>query len=933
MANGDLVLEQKLLKVKKRDGKEASFDSIKIKNAIKKAFISQGIHNESIYEHLTNEVVNLVKEKESLGNLPTVEDIQDLVETVLIMNRYVKVAKAYILYRSEHDKIRKEKILVQIQEKKLYLTTKSGDIVPFSIDQLQAELSKLTTELTKIAIKELVADISKSIYNKMPVQELKALIISVAKSYIGRHYEYSKLSSHLILDDLYDSILDTRLFSDNLEQRYKERFIDYINRGIVDEDFLNPELKNFDLQRISNALVPKRDLEFYHLGMQTISDRYLLREKEHTKAVYELPQWMWMRIAMGLSLKENNREERAIEFYDSLSQFYVVSSTPTLFNSGTKFPQMSSCFLNTVDDSLKGIFKIYSDNAQMCKFAGAVGTDWTYVRSKNSLIKGTNGHSQGLIPWLKIFSDCAVAVNQGGKRTGQLVAYLEAWHRDMEEFTELKKNTGDERRRAHDIHTAVWIPDLFMKRVKEKGKWTLFPPDTVPGLHDAYGKKFEEMYKEYETKEIYGKKVVNAADLWKKMLTMLFETGHPWITFKDPSNIRSPQDHVGTVHASNLCTEITLNTNNEETAVCNLASVNLSKFIKDGKIDEPLLEKYVTTGIRMLNNVIDSNLYTIPETETSNMRHRPIGLGVMGYQDALYKVGIDYDSEEQLEFADQSMEAISYYAILASSKLAKEYEPYKSYKGSKWDRGLFPYDTIDLLEQERGEKILVNRKMVKDWSFVREHVRQYGMRNSNCMAIAPTATIANISGVVPCVEPIYKNMYMKENMSGNFVVVNRYLIDALEKAGFYNEDIMTQIRINDGSILNIDDIPLDIRTRFKEIFEIDPSWIIKAAALRSKWIDQAASTNIFLKTQSGKQLNDTYMLAWEYGLKTTYYLRTLAASQVQKMIEVETVKEVAKEKVRESEIKKEEAKNIVLPEDPSDLKVCDINDEDCEACQ
>jgi len=762
-----IILQQKILKIKKRDGREVIFEGEKIKNALRKAFVSQGIHNESIYEHLTSEVMNLVVEKFPQEHIPTVEEIQDFVETVLIMNRYTKIAKEYILYRAEHEKIREEKTLIQIKEKKLFVITKKGEAVAFEIELIQEELKKLSNGLSKISVNEIVSDISKSIYNNMPIKELKKLIINITKSHIIKHYEYSKLSSRLVLDDLYDGILNTRIFSENLQQRHKEEFKNYIEKGIS-EELISPEMRNFDLNKISNALDARRDLDFYYLGMQTINDRYLIRGRQPPREMYELPQWMWMRVAMGLALKEENKEERAIEFYDTLSQFYVVSSTPTLFNSGTTKSQMSSCFLNTVEDSIEGIFKIYGDNAQLCKWAGAVGTDWTPIRSKNSLIKGTNGNSQGVIPWLKIFNDCAVAVNQGGKRTGQLVAYLEPWHADIEEFTELKKNTGDERRRAHDIHTAVWIPDLFMQRVKENGKWTLFPPDTVPGLHEAYGKAFKEMYEEYEKKEIYGKKEINAVDLWKKILTMLFETGHPWITFKDPSNIRSPQDHVGVVHASNLCTEITLNTNKEETAVCNLASINLSKFIKEGSIDEPLLEKYITTAMRMLNNVIDLNFYTIPETKVSNMRHRPVGLGLMGYQDALYKLKIDYDSEEQLEFADKSMEMISYYAILASSKLAKEFGKYPSYNGSKWDRGLLPYDTIELLENERGEHIIVGRNMRKDWANVREHVKQYGMRNSNCMAIAPTATISNISGVVPCVEPIYKNMYMKENMSGNF---------------------------------------------------------------------------------------------------------------------------------------------------------------------
>lgn len=915
MTPQQILTLQRISQIKKRDGRLVSFDAEKIRNAIKKAFIAQGILNESLCTELTHQVVELIIEKFGAERIPTVEEVQDLVETVLILSKHAKVAKAYILYRSQRAKLREEKIIEQVKEKKLNILTKTGEQVPFSAELLHQELDKLSSELKKVSIKEIVQDIVKHVYNNMPIKELKTLVIDVAKSKIEKHYEYSLLTSRIIANFMYNNILETSLHSPDLQQKYEDKFTSYIEHGIKLE-LLNPELKTFNLSKLAKAISAGRDLDFHYLGMQTIYDRYLLREREEPKEVFELPQWMWMRIAMGLSLGEVDRETRAIEFYDTLSQFYVVSSTPTLFNSGTTRSQMSSCFLNTAEDSMRGIFKIYADNALLCKWAGAVGTDWTYVRSKGSLIKGTNGHSQGIVPWIKIFNDAAVAVNQGGKRTGQLAAYLEIWHVDIEEFLELKKNTGDERRRAHDIHTAVWIPDLFMQRVKEKGNWTLFPPTSTPGLHDAYGRKFKELYEMYEKSNIPGAKTIPAVELWKKTLTMLFETGHPWITFKDPCNVRSPQDHVGVVHASNLCTEITLNTNKEETAVCNLASVNLAKFISNGQIDEALLEKYVSIGVRMLNAVIDINFYTIPETRTSNLRHRPIGLGVMGYQDALYQLGIDYDSEEQLAFADKSMEMISYYAIMASSKLAKEFGAYPSFKGSKWDRGLLPIDTLDLLERERGEQVKIDRRTRMDWSKLREHVRQYGMKNSNVMAIAPTATIANISGVVPCVEPIYKNIYVKENMSGNFTIINRYLIDALEERGLWNETILTKIKIHNGSVLNIDEIPADIRRRFKEVFEIDPSWIIKAAALRAKWIDQSASTNIFMKTQSGKAVSDAYMLAWELGLKTTYYLRTLAASQVSKTIEVDAVRET---------IKKEEPVKT--------LKTCSIDDENCEACQ
>ncbi len=909
------IQKSSMQKIKKRDGRTVPFDSEKIKIAIKKAFASQGPANDSVCQTLTDQVVNLIQEKFE-EQAPTVEDVQDLVETVLILSKYTKVAKAYILYRSRHDQLRKEKTLLEIKQQKLMITNAEGKQVLFDAQKIRDDLQKMSHGLTKISIDSIVEDVTRSVYNGMKLAELRTLIVSVTKAKIEDHYSYSALSSRLLLNELYKDILNVPFHSPKLKQEYQNGFKAYLNKGI-DFDLISPELKTFDLDKIAKAINSDSDLLFYYLGVHTLFDRYLLRERKDPK-VFELPQWMWMRIAMGLALAEKeNREERAIEFYKVLSEMYFVSSTPTLFNSGTTRSQMSSCFLNTVDDSLHGIFKTYADNAQLCKWAGAVGTDWTPVRSKGAKIIGTNGASQGTIPFIKIFNDVALAVNQGGKRKGALAAYMEVWHADIEEFLELKKNTGDERRRAHDIHTAAWIPDLFMKRVKENGTWTLFTPDSVPGLHDKYGKEFEKLYEKYEQENVRGAKTVNAADLWRKMLTMLFETGHPWITFKDPSNIRSPQDHVGVVHASNLCTEITLNTSKEETAVCNLGSLNLAKFIKNGDLNKEVIERVVMTAVRMLNDVIDVNFYTIPETKNSNMKHRPIGLGLMGYHDALYQLGIDFDSEENLDFADKSMEMISYYALLASSKLAKEQGAYPSYPGSKWDRGILPLDSVDLLEKERGQKIQVNRKSRMDWGPVREHIKKYGMRNSNVMAIAPTATISNIAGVIPCVEPIFKNIYMKENMSGNYIVINTFLIDALDEVGLWNKEILTKIKVYNGSVLNIDEVPAEIRRRFKETFEIDPSWLINAAALRAKWIDQSASTNLFLRTTNGKAISDAYMMAWETGLKTTYYLRTLAASQVTKSIE---------------NVNKEEPLPVVIVAKQAP-KVCPIEDPSCESCQ
>ena len=614
-------------------------------------------------------------------------------------------------------------------------------------------------------------------------------------------------------------------------------------------------------------------------------------------------------------------QAHAISFYNCLSQLFVVSSTPTLFNSGTCHSQMSSCYLNTVMDNLTHIFKVHGDNAQLSKYAGGIGTDWTNVRATNAFIKGTNGKSQGIIPFLKIFNDVALAVNQGGKRRGAMCAYLEVWHRDLEEFLEAKKNTGDERRRLHDVNTACWIPDLFMQRVQEGGSWTLFSPSDVPDLHDLTGAAFKKRYEEYEQQSIIGSKKVDALTLWRKMLTMLFETGHPWITFKDPCNIRSPQDHCGRVHSSNLCTEITLNTNETETAVCNLASVNLARMLNaEGTgLDEKRLSESVATAMRMLDNVIDNNFYPTAEARNSNLQHRPVGLGLMGYADCLYQLGISFDSKENVAFADESMELISYHAILASSRLAKERGSYESYKGSKWERGMLPLDTLDELEKERGEKIEVNRSSKQDWAPVREHIKKHGMRNSNCMAIAPTATISNIAGCMPCTEPAFKNIYMKENLSGSFIVINRHLVADLEAAGLWNETTLAKIKIANGSIADIADIPQEIKNKYKEVFEIDPEWIVAAASVRSKWIDQSASTNIFLGKPSGKTLHDTYFAAWRMGLKTTYYLRTLAVTQVQKT----TTVPVANKKPLETE------KVAAV----STGKMCKLNDPDCEACQ
>jgi ribonucleoside-diphosphate reductase alpha chain len=901
--------------IKKRDGKKVRFESNKVNVAIKKAFLSQSMPNDKSADSLTDQVVKVIGSK-SYKDIPTVENIQDIVENVLILNGYTDTAKAYILYRQKHKEIREEETIEKIKENKLSVKKEDGSLVPFNSVIIKNKVSNLIDGLSFIDIDGIVTEVSKTVYDQILIEEIDKSILNAVTLKIENHYNYSYLASRLVLNKLYKMGLGCDFSSKELSSLYKNKFEGYIDNGIA-EGLLNPKLKEFDFDKISEAIEGSRDRNFQFLGLQTINDRYLLRTRKEDK-VFELPQWMLMRVAMGLSLLEEEKEKYAIKFYEVLSKMLVLSSTPTLFNSGTTHSQMSSCYVNSAEDSIAGIFKTYSDCAKLSKWAGGIGTDWTQIRAKNAKIHGTNGESQGVIPFLKIYNDIALAVNQGGKRRGAMAAYLDMWHKDVEEFLELKKNTGDERRRAHDIHTACMIPDLFMKRVKENGKWTLFSPETVPDLLNSYGKKFNEKYEAYESQDLRGAKSVNAVDLWRKLLTMLYETGHPWITFKDSINVRNPQDHVGIVRSSNLCTEITLNTSENETAVCNLASINLSKMIEGKELDEELIKDTVVTAIRMLDNVIDNNFYPIPEAKDANLKHRAIGLGVMGYQDALYQLRIHFDSDENIEFADKSMEMVSYYAIMGSSLLAKERGQYKSYKGSKWDRGIFPLDSVKLLEEERGMSIPISKESRMDWEELKKQVAENGMRNSNCMAIAPTATIANIAGTTPCVEPTFKNIYMKENLSGNFVVVNKYLIDTLYEQGIWDSDILTKIKINNGSILGIDEISADIRNRYKETFEIDPKWILGAAAHRAKWIDQSASTNIFIKTTSGKVINDLYFMAWELGLKTTYYLRTLAASQVTKTAIIEK-ESIVKEK-KEIEIKEQ-------------VKVCSISDPDCESCQ
>lgn len=865
----------------KRNGKRVPFDKIRVYQAIEKSFLSEQIVDPVTVATLTDLVVQMIDDRLGLESTTHVEEVQDLVEETLMTNGYLKIAKKYILYREARKQSRQESILSQIRENRLEVAISDSETIIFNPKMIEEKLRRLSTGLPQIDVAGIVESVSHQVYDKIPKSDLDLLILASARERIEVHYAYSALSARIALNDLYSKILNQGFGLDGLGGAYRSKFIDYIHHGI-ELEMLTPKLSEFDCEKLAAALVPERDMLTYFLGVQILIDRYLLRDRSRSRDVYELPQWFWMRVAMGLALNEPDKTQRAIEFYTVLSKMDVISSTPTLFNSGTLNSQMSSCYLNIADDSLNGIFKLYSDNANLSKWAGGIGSDWTPVRATGSPIKGTNGTSQGVVPFIKIFNDVALAVNQGGKRKGAMCAYMEVWHLDFEQFLELRKNTGDDRRRTHDINTAAWIPDLFMKRVKNNQQWTFFCPSDVPELHDCYGSDFEARYVAAEAQNFPQSRTVNAGDLWRKMLTMLYETGHPWITFKDAANVRNPQDHVGVIHCSNLCTEITLNTSKDETAVCNLASINLANMIQDGALNTAKIAETVRVAIRMLDNVIDNNFYPIPEAKNANFRHRAIGLGVMGYQDALYQLNIPFDSTENLEFADSSMEVIAYHAILSSSELAKERGTYPTYSGSKWDRGILPHDTIDLLERERGVPITVDRQSRLDWTPVRQSIAAYGMRNSNTMAIAPTATIANIAGVFPCIEPAYKNIYMKENLSGNFIVINRYLLDDLVKLGLWNSEMVSRIKRYNGSIATLTEIPEMTRKKYKEVFEIDSQWVIKAAALRSKWIDQSASTNVFISTVSGKHLSDIYTLAWESGLKTTYYLRTLGASQVSK---------------------------------------------------
>ncbi len=920
-----------ITQIYKRDGRLDDFTSEKIKIAVSKAFIEvNGSVSDEILLTIVSEVVSNLEAIFSSERIPSVEDVQNIVEDVLMKKEYFAVAKAYIIYRHEHSKIRQQE-KVEIQEKiasqSLSVKKRDGRSELFNRKKLKKSLEFFIKDLDGIIDQDkLIKETESNLYDGIRSEEISQALIFATRSQIEKDPAYAKLASRLLNDTIFKNVVGwEKVNYSQYEEQYRKAFIDNI-KEIVEANRGDERLLDFDLVDLSRSLKPERDDLFVYLGLQVLEDRYFLRDPE-TKRIWETPQAFWMRVAMGLSILEDNKNVRAKEFYEIISTLRFIPSTPTLFHAGTKHPQLSSCYLTTVDDSLDHIFKCIGDNAQMSKWSGGVANDWSYLRATGALIKGTGVESQGIIPFLKIANDTTVAINRSGRRRGATCAYLETWHYDIEDFLELRKNTGDERRRTHDMNTANWIPDLFMQRVQADGYWSLFSPEEVPELHDLYGKKFADKYVYYEEEAEAGRialyKKVKARDLWKKMIAMLFETGHPWITFKDACNVRSPQDHVGVVHNSNLCTEITLNTSFEETAVCNLGSVNLIKHMAGGRLDESLIKETVLVAMRMLDNVIDINFYPTIEGKNSNLKHRPVGLGIMGFQDALFMQDINFDSEAAIEFADYSMEVISYWSIMGSTKLAKERGCYQTFSGSKWDRGLLPIDTIDLLEKERGQEIPVARSSRLDWSSVRQAIKENGMRNSNCMALAPTATISNIAGCFPTIEPIYKNIYVKSNMSGEFTVVNPYLVEDLKRLNLWTENMIQQLKLAEGNIAEMTFLPLNIREKYKETFAIDATWLIKAAAYRGKWVDQSQSLNIFFNGTSGKKLMEIYEYAWKMGVKTTYYLRTLGATSIEK-----STTTLIKSNVSGQAQPVVEEKN----EQPV-VKLCKINDPTCESCQ
>lgn len=924
------------IRVIKRNGTVVPYDDSKISIAITKAFLaveggtaaaSSRIHE--TVDELTKRISATFKRRMPSGGTIHIEDIQDQVELELMRSGEQKIARSYVLYREDRARVRAEQETVApvkpSEERAIQVSLADGSLTSLDQDRVQTVVREACTGLDDVDADKILEEALRNLYDGVPLKEVSTSLVITARTLVEVEPNYSYVTARLLLDQLRAEALNFLGVAEaatqgEMQDLYGPALKAYVRKG-VELELLSPQLQNFDLDRLGAALDAERDLQFTYLGLQTLYDRYFIHSNDTR---FELPQVFFMRVAMGLAIQEDDPTARAIEFYKLLSSFDYMSSTPTLFNAGTLRSQLSSCYLTTVPDDLHGIYGAIQDNAMLSKWAGGLGNDWTPVRALGSYIKGTNGKSQGVVPFLKVVNDTAVAVNQGGKRKGAVCAYLETWHLDIEEFIELRKNTGDDRRRTHDMNTANWVPDLFMKRVFNDEEWTLFSPNDVPDLHDLYGQAFEQRYTEYEAQTESGEmklfKRVKAVDLWRKMLGMLFETGHPWVTFKDPCNLRSPQQHAGVVHSSNLCTEITLNTNADEIAVCNLGSVNLVNHVNENGLDTAKLEKTINTAVRMLDNVIDINYYSVPQARKSNLHHRPVGLGLMGFQDALYKQNLSYGSDDAVEFADRSMEAISYYAIKASSALARERGTYSSFEGSLWSRGVLPIDSIKLLIDHRGKDYIdVDQSQSMDWNSLREQVKADGMRNSNVMAIAPTATIANITGVSQSIEPTYQNLYVKSNLSGEFTVVNPFLVQDLKQRKLWDSVMVHDLKYFEGSVQQIDRIPGDLKAKYATAFEVEPRWIVDAASRRQKWIDQAQSLNLYINNANGKKLDITYRMAWYRGLKTTYYLRSLAATGTEKStIDTGTLNAVS---------------NSAEPAPAPVPQACSIDDPDCEACQ
>lgn len=928
-------------RVIRRNGKVTAFSSEKISIAMTKAFLaveggnaaaSNRIHE--VVKNLTALVVSALTRRIPDGGTFHIEDIQDQVELALMREGHQQISRAYVIYRDEHARARaKEREQAQLAEEvtspvsKINVTMEDGSVQPLNIQRLHAVIAEACHGLQDVDQQAILNDTERNLFDGVPNKDVARMLVMSARTLIEKQPDYGYAASRLLLDDLRTEALSFiyNKPSNATQSEIKTQYVDYFDKYIkraIDLELLDPRLGEYDLEYLGKQLDASRDHQFTYLGLQTLYDRYFIHSDETR---FELPQAFFMRVAMGLALNEINREKSAVEFYLLLSSFDFMSSTPTLFNSGTLRPQLSSCYLTTIPDDLDGIFSSIKDDALLSKYAGGLGNDWTRVRGMGAHIKGTNGKSQGVVPFLKVANDTAVAVNQGGKRKGAMCAYLESWHIDIEEFLDLRKNTGDDRRRTHDMNTANWIPDLFMKRVAEDKEWTLFTPDETPDLHDLCGKKFEKVYLAYEAKALKGEmrvyKTIKAAALWRKMLTMLFETGHPWITFKDPCNLRYSNQHVGVVHSSNLCTEIMLHTNDQEIAVCNLGSVNLPAHINDNGLDTEKLERTINTAMRMLDNVIDYNYYSVPEARDSNLRHRPVGMGVMGFQDALYKQSLPYAGEAAVEFADRTMEAISYFAIKASTNLSEERGRYSTFEGSLWSKGILPIDSLDYLAEERGSYLEVDRSHSFDWDSLRDRVQKVGMRNSNTMAIAPTATISNICGVSQSIEPTYQNLYVKSNLSGEFTVVNPYLIKDLRDHGIWDEVMANDLKYYDGSVQNIDRVPAKIKALYQTAFELDARWLVEAASRRQKWLDQGQSLNLYMSEPNGQKLDALYKLAWVRGLKTTYYLRSMGATHVEKS---------TMDSSRSSGLNAVENSSSASAEAP---KACSILDPDCDACQ